>query len=151
MYPACQSDGSSTAITQGLSAISPSRFIGQFGSHHHTYDQYQDNANRQQAPQHLISPQADVSPPLGWWTKAPTFHRGFGQIVDITSPHFNELWVMVLQRFKLFPAQETYGGQFIHDCETLASLKTGSFSWLQGVIPPWKEKPKLFFPGEQEI
>jgi hypothetical protein len=146
MYPACQSDCSSTAITQGLSAISSFRFVGQFGSHHHTYDPYQDNADRQQAPQHLISPQAEVSPPLRWWTNAPAFHRGFGQIVDITSPHFNEPGVEPLQRFKLFSAQKAHRSQLIHDRETLASLKTGSFRWLQGVIPPWKEKPKLFFP-----
>jgi hypothetical protein len=66
--------------------------------------------------------------------------------VNITSPHFNEIGIELLQRFKLFPAQEADRGQFLHDGETLASLATGSFSWLQGVIPPWKKKPKLFFP-----
>jgi hypothetical protein len=66
--------------------------------------------------------------------------------VDITSPQFNEPGVEPLQRFKLFSAQKAHRSQLIHDRETLASLKTGSFRWLQGVIPPWKEKPKLFFP-----
>jgi hypothetical protein len=69
---------------------------------------------------------------------ALTLDRGLGQIVDITSPHFNEPGVVVLQRFKFILAQEAYRGQLINDGEALAPLQTGSFDGLQGVIPPWQ-------------
>jgi hypothetical protein len=55
MHPASQSDGPSTAITQTLTTKFAAGFISQFGGHHHPDDQYEDNAERQQGPQHLIS------------------------------------------------------------------------------------------------
>jgi hypothetical protein len=61
MHIASQSDGSPAAISQGFPRWG-SRLISQFGGHHHSDDQYQDNAERQQGPQHLISPEAVFSP-----------------------------------------------------------------------------------------